>query len=72
MIMQRAGKTHKAAASDGLQDMRLKNFFRECKNILKSADEYDSAFYFEQLEEHMMSGKPLPSESKEISRILGV
>jgi hypothetical protein len=70
--MQRAGKTHKAAASDGLQDMRLKNFFRECKNILKSADEHDSAFYFEQLEEHMVSGKPLPSESKEISRILGV
>jgi hypothetical protein len=70
--MQRAGKTHKAAASDGLQDMRLKNFFRECKNILKNADEHDSAFYFEQLEEHMMSGKSLPSESKEISRILGV
>jgi hypothetical protein len=70
--MQRAGKTHKAAASDGLHDMKLKNFFRECKNILKNSNEPDSAFYFEQLEEHMMSGKPLPSDSKEISRVLGL
>ena len=70
--MQRAGKTHKAAASDGLHDMKLKNFFRECKNILKNSNEPDSAFNFEHLEEHMMPGKPQPSDSKETSRILGV
>lgn len=70
--MQRPGKTYKAAASDNLHDMKLKNFFRECKNILNNANQPDAAFYFEQLEDHMMSGEPLPSEPKYISRLLGI
>ena len=70
--MQRAGKTYKAAAGDSLHDMKLKNFFRECKEILESNGETDSAFYFEQLEEWMVQGKPLPTTNKEISRLLGV
>lgn len=70
--MQRAGKTYRAAPGDNTQDMKLKNFFRTCKELLQAEQEHDGAFYFEQLEEHMMSGKPLPSESKDISRLLGI
>lgn len=70
--MQRAGKSYRAGPGDNLQDMKLKNFFRECKNILENNGESESAFYFEQLEEYMMDGKPLPSEAKEISRVLGL
>ena len=28
MSNQRAGKTHKAAANDGMQDMKIRNFLR--------------------------------------------
>lgn len=69
--MQRAGKTHRAALSDNNQDMKLKVFFRDCAEILNEADD-EAAFYFEQLVEHMISGKPLPSDKKNVRRILGV
>lgn len=71
MSNQRPGKTHRAAAGDSSQDMKLKNFFRDCKTVLSDMND-EAAFYFEQLEEYMMSGKPLPSERKEIARVLGV
>jgi hypothetical protein len=70
--MQRAGKTHRAALSDGMQDMKLRNFFREAQEVLEAAGEDDSAFYFEQVVEHLNAGKGLPIARKEIARVLGL
>jgi hypothetical protein len=69
---QRAGKTHKAAASDGLGEMKLRNFFRTCADLLKENNDEDAAYYFEQIVEEINQGKPLPAERKEISRLLGI
>jgi len=68
---QRAGKSHKAALGDGSQDMKLKLFFKDCANILTDNNQEDAAFYFEQIVEHIMSGKSLPSDKREIARVLG-
>ena len=74
MSNQRAGKTHRAALGDSTQEMKLKNFFRSCKEVLDAADEPASfaAFYFEQLQEHMENGNSLPQDKREIQRLLGV
>lgn len=69
---QRAGKTHRAGPSDGLQDMKLRNFFRTCKEVLEDEGNDDAAFLFEQLVEHINTGKSLPSERRDIIRILGL
>ena len=69
---QRAGKTYRAAASDGLGDMKLRNFFRTCAELLNENGEEDVAYYFEQIVEEINQGKPLPAERKEISRLLGL
>jgi len=71
MSNQRAGKTHRAAMSDGLGEMKMRNFFRDCKEILESSDE-DAAFYFEQIMDELNAGKPLPTEKREVARLLGV
>jgi hypothetical protein len=73
MSNQRTGKTHKAALGDGMQDMKMKIFFAHCSDILEEGGQEDAAFYFEQIVEHIISGKALPSDNrKEIARILGV
>ena len=72
MSNQRAGKTHRAALGDGMQDMRLKNFFRDAADILHTCNEPDAAFYFEQICDWIMEGKQLPSSRSEISKVLGV
>lgn len=72
MSNQRSGKTHRAALGDGLQDMKIRNFFRDAQELLEEAGEEDAAFYFEQVVEHINSGKGLPTTRKEVSRILGV
>ena len=69
--MQRAGKTHKAAANDGMQEMKLRNFFRDCVDILEPENE-DAAFFFEQIVDHINAGKALPADRKEIQRLLGI
>lgn len=70
--MQRPGKTHKAAMSDSMQEMSLRNFFRTCAEILTDNDQPDSSFYFEQIMEHINSGKGLPQDKREIQRVLGL
>lgn len=72
MSNQRAGKTHRAAATDSLREMNLRNFFRDCKEILEQHDQHDSAFYFEQIVDEINRGKPLPTSRREIERLLGV
>lgn len=70
--MQRPGKTHRAAMSDTTQEMSLRNFFRTCAEILNDNSAADSAFYFEQIMEHINTGKGLPQEKREIQRVLGL
>jgi len=73
MSNQRAGKTHKAALGDGMQDMKLKMFFRDCAEVLDAEGQEDAAFYFHQIVEHIMAGNPLPHDNKrEAARILGL
>lgn len=69
---QRAGKTHRAAASDGMADMKLRNFFRDAAGILERSGHVDCSFFFEQCADHITSGKSLPSESREIERVFGL
>lgn len=71
MSNQRAGKSHKAALGDGSQDMKLKLFFQDCASILTDNGQEDAAFYFDQIVEHIMAGKSLPSDKREIARVLG-
>lgn len=69
MSNQRAGKSHRAALGDGMQDMKLRNFFRTCAEL---TEHEDASYYFGQIVEHIESGKSLPSEKSEISRMLGL
>ena len=73
MSNQRRGKTHKAALTDGMEQMKLKLFFKDCAAVLEDAGNDDAAFYFHQIVEHLMAGKSLPNDNKrEAARILGV
>jgi len=73
MSNQRTGKTHKAALGDGMQDMKMMLFFSHCVDILEENEEENAAFYFEQILDHIIAGKALPSVNRiEIARILGV
>ena len=71
MSNQRAGKTHRAAAGDNLNDMKLRNFFRAAAELME--DESDSQFYFEQIVEHINGGGSIMVEDKmAVAKILGV
>lgn len=71
MSNQRAGKTHKAAASDGLGDMKLRNFFRTAAELME--DESDAQFYFEQIVDHINSGGSVfVDDRSSVAKILGV
>ena len=71
MSNQRAGKTHKAAANDGMQDMKIRNFFKTCVGVLE--DEPDAQFYFEQVVDHINQGGSIMTDDLvAVRRILGV
>jgi hypothetical protein len=71
MSNQRAGKTHKAAASDGMQDMKLRNFFRTCARVCE--DDTDAQFFFEQIVDHINNGGNIMTDDPvAVRRILGV
>jgi len=70
MSNQRSGKWKPAAMSDGMQDMKLRNFFRTAANVLES--EPDAAFYFEQVMEHITKGGSIMTDDPvAVRRILG-
>jgi len=70
MSHQRSGKTHRAAANDGMQDMKIRNFFRAAASVLD--DEPDSKFYFEQIVEHINNGGNIMTDDPiAVRRILG-
>lgn len=67
---QRRGKTHRASGSEQNQ-MGLVSFLKEARLQL-SPENPDAAFYFEQVEEHLRSGKELSSNPREVAKILGL
>ena len=71
MSNQRAGKTHKAAASDSMTDMKLRNFFRTAASVV--GEDTDAQFYFEQIVEHINNGGSILTDDRSaVGKILGV
>ena len=70
---QRPGKKHKAAMGDNdPQGLLLRAFFRNAAKLLNEKGEEDAAFYFEQCEEWVTSGKRIQDGEKDVARILGL
>ena len=70
MSNQRPGKLQKPLDRNG--DMQVYKFFKTASKVLKDAGKEDEAFYFEQMEDYIKSGKPLPTSEESITRALGV
>lgn len=71
MSNQRVGKTYRAAANDGMQDMKLRNFFRTAAQVCE--DDSDAQFYFEQIVDHMNNGgSVMTDDPTTVRRILGL
>ena len=71
MSNQRAGKTHKAGANDGMGEMKLRNFFKAAANVV--GEDTDAQFYFEQIVDHITAGGNIMTDDPvAIRRILGV
>ena len=71
-MYQRGGKVSKPIGDDRINPMTLMQFVRECSNQLNEAGYEDSAFYFDQIVDHIRSGKGLTSDPKKVSSILGL
>lgn len=72
MSNQRGGKWKKAVLDSGLSQMKLRNFFRDCKELLEENGEEDAAFYFEQVMDTINEGKSLPGDRKDVQKVLGL
>jgi hypothetical protein len=72
MSNQRKGNWKPAAMDNGMQAMKLRNFFRDCKELLEEDGNEDAAFYFEQIMEVLNEGKSLPADRRDVSRLLGL
>ena len=71
MSNQRRGNTHKAAASDGMGEMKLRNFFRAAAKVV--GEDTEAQFYFEQIVDHInQGGNIMTDDPVAIRRILGV
>ena len=71
MSNQRAGKWKSATLRDG-SGMQTVTFFKNAKKVLEEYGHEDAAFYFEQVEDHLRSGKALPTDEKSVGSVLGV
>lgn len=71
-MYQRAGKVSKPIADERINSMTLMQFVRECSAQLTEAGYEDSAFYFDQIVDHIRSGKSLTADPKKVSSILGL
>lgn len=69
---QRAGKVQKPIGDDRINQMTLMQFVRECSTQLNAAGYEDSAFYFDQIVDHIRSGKGLTADPRKVSSILGL
>lgn len=71
-MYQRSGKVSKPIADDRINPMTLMQFVRECSAQLNQAGYEDCAFYFDQIVDHIRSGKGLTADPKKVSSILGL
>lgn len=70
MSNQRSGKWKPAALNDGMNDMKLRNFFRTCARVVE--EESDAQFYFEQIVDHINNGGNISTDDPvAVRRILG-
>lgn len=68
---QRAGKTHRAAASDnGLGDMHLLQSFKALRETMIGND--DVEWLMNALIEELRAGRKFPSTAKEWEKVLGL
>jgi len=72
MSNQRRGKWKSAALDSGLSQMKLRNFFRDCKELLEENGEEDAAFYFEQVMDEINEGRTLPGDKRQVQKVLGL
>lgn len=74
MSNQRRGNWKPASMSAGdsstTNDMSLVQFFKSAKEVLQRYEHEDAAFYFEQCEDWIRSGKKL--NGTDVGKILGV
>ena len=70
MNNQRKGKYQ--AKDTSHNDMKFFKCLKMAGTVLKGAGHEDEAFYFEQLVDHLSSGKHLPLTEEEMTRALGV
>ena len=53
-------------------EMAIFKFFKEARTQLEDAGHEDAAFYFEQMQDWISSGKKLPTDKETIIRALGI
>jgi len=71
LMNQRPGKWKPASMSDAYNGpMKQMQFFKSCKEVLERDGKEDVAYYFEQIEDWLRSGKDLYKDSP--ARILGL
>jgi len=70
MSNQRPGKKEKKLDRNG--DMQVYKFFKTAAKLLNEEKKEDEAFYMEQMVDWLQSGKPLPTNEKDIIRALGL
>lgn len=70
MSNQRRGNWKPASMVESDTDMKLYTFFKSCQEVLEREGNDDSAFYFEQIVDHLQSGKSIFKDKPE--RIFGL
>ena len=71
-MYQRGGKVQKPIGDERINPMTLMQFARECSTQLNAAGYEDCAFYFDQIVDHLRTGKGLTSDPKKVSSMLGL
>ena len=71
MSNQRPGKVVRAV-DPTMKDMTTLKFFKNAKKLLEQEGKTDEAFYFEQMEDWLKQGKPIPTTEEQTIKALGV
>jgi len=71
MSNQRSAKTYRAAANDN-SGMGTVLFFKYATKALTESGYEDPAFYFEQIVDHLRDGGSLPTNQREVEKVLGL
>lgn len=72
MSNQRPGKMKRASLVGPGDSMLTVKFFKHAAEVLEAKGEDDAAFYFEQVEDWLRSGKALSSDASTIKTIFGM